>query len=824
MLTPVRAWFAQRGWEPFAFQEEVWARYLAGQSGLLHASMGHGKTLAAWMGPLAESLEDPRAHESPGKRAGAMPLTTLWLTPMRALAQDLTHNLEVVTREIAPGWLVEARTGDTSSSARGRQRRRLPTGLVTTPESLTVLLSHPESAGMFASLRAVIVDEWHELLGTKRGTQTELALARLRTLSCDARFWGLSATLGNTPEALDTLLGCDHTGALVSGPTDREIIFETLASGDVGRFPWAGHMGLHLAEQVVARLDEAKTSLVFVNTRGQAERWYQALRYFRPDRSEQIALHHGSLEREERTRVERGVASGELWATVATSSLDLGVDFAPVEQVLQIGSPKGVARLAQRAGRSGHDPGRTSRLIGVPTHALELIEFEAARRALARGRIEERRPIIAPLDVLAQHVVTCAMGGGFVEAELLKEVRSTAAYRDLTDQAWTWVMDFCRFGGKALSAYDRYARIKLDGDRWVVGSRRIATDHRSAIGTITGYGTLPVILKNGQRLGSVEELFLARLSPGEAFTFAGRSLELVRIEADKAVVRVARARTGAVARWMGGRMPLSTELASTIREILEELRSGARIPDERLAPVHDLIATQTEASRVPALDELLIERIRTREGDHVFMYPVAGRLVHEGLATLIAHRISRRAPATLASTCSDWGLAIAASDDLGVHDEAWQELLSADDLLEDVIASVDASGLARRHFREVARIAGLITTGPVHQRISQRQLQSSSGLIFDVLEQFDPDNLLLSQARREVLERSLELTRLRATLEAIGRQQIIVTRPEGLSPLSFHLWADRIREQVSSQTWEQRVAAMIERLEKHAGQARHHTP
>ncbi len=808
-LDRVEAWFAARGIEPFPYQREAWRRSLAGESGLIHAPTGCGKTHAAWFGPLLAGWADERARRKPRRRADAPPLTVLWITPMRALAQDLGAGLADVAAELAPGWIVEVRTGDASSALRARQSRRLPTVLVTTPESACLLLAHETAPERFGALHTVVVDEWHELLGTKRGTQTELLLARLRALAPGLRTWGLSATLGDPRLALEALVGVGAPGVVVAGPKAREIDCRTILPDDAGRFPWAGHLGLHLAEQVAAELDAVPSAIVFVNTRSQAERWFQAFRYLRYERQAEIGLHHGSIERDERLRIERGMADGSLWITVATSSLDLGVDFAPVELVVQVGSPKGIARLAQRAGRSGHGPGRVSRVLGVPTHALELVEFAAARRALARSSFEGREPLLRPFDVLAQHVVTVALGGGFVAAELLAEVRGTVAYRELTDDEWQRILAFCCFGGPALSAYERFARIREEKGRYVGGSRLAARDHRMAIGTIASFGSLRVVLRNGRELGSVEELFLGRLAPGEAFTFAGRTVELVRVEADKAVVRPARSKAGKVARWMGGRMPLSNRLAHEIREVLGSV--GGRNPE--LVKLRPLLARQREASRLPAADELLIERIRLPDGDHAFLFPIAGRLVHEGLATLLSYRLTRRAAVTVVSTCSDWGLSLGARRGLGVADDEWTELLSGENLLEDILASLDAAGLARRHFREVARVAGLVHEGHPRRRKTTRQLQASAGLVYDVLVKHEPDSLLLEQARREALERSLEFTRLRATLAELAERRVVVTRPARLTPFAFPLWADKVREHVSSESWEERVRAMVETLE-----------
>ncbi|MEL6430081.1 MAG: ligase-associated DNA damage response DEXH box helicase [Planctomycetota bacterium] len=817
-MDAARHWFETRGMQPFPFQEEVWRRFLAGESGLVHAPTGFGKSLSAWMGPLIEAQSDPASQQRPDKRADAPPLSVVWVTPVRALGADLVRNLAQPARDLAPGWLVEARTGDTTSTERGRQARRLPTALVTTPESLTLLLSHEAAPERFAHLSAIVVDEWHELFGTKRGVQTELALARLRRLAPGARTWGLSATLGNLDEAKDALVGPGRPGALVRGDHERPLEISTVVPDSIERFPWAGHMGLRLLDEVCAELDRARAAIVFTNTRAQAERWYQAISYARYERRDEVGLHHGSLDRETRADVEGRLARGDLWTVVATSSLDLGVDFTPVDLVVQVGSPKGIARLAQRAGRSGHRPGATSRLVQVPTNALELVEFAAARDGLARGEAEPKEPMERPLDVLAQHIVTVAASGPANPEALLAEVRETRAFQSVTDEEWAWCLEFCSFGGEALSGYERYARVVRDAaGRLTVRSKRVARDHRLNIGTIAGYGSLEVAYRGGKKLGSVEELFLAKLKPGQAFTFGGKALELVDVKEGRAYVRNAKAASPLVPRWMGGRMPLSIELSAAVRRALDRASHAVRTGESTAAPELDaalpIFALQAELSRVPGPSELLIERVRTRDGDHAFLFPLEGRLVHEGLAALLAYRATRLAATTVHQAVSDWGIELTARRDFPVPDDGWAQLLSPKGLYEDILACMDAVGLARRHFREIARVAGLVSQGLPGQRKGQRQLQASAGLVFDVLVEHDPENLLLEQARREVLERTLEFGRLQRALESLRVREVRVERPPRLTPFAFPLFAERVRERVSSESWEDRVRAMAAKLE-----------
>jgi ATP-dependent Lhr-like helicase len=815
------AWFRSLGWKPFPFQEEVWRRYRAGESGLVHAATGTGKTYAAWMGPVLEWLErHPMSRGTRPRHAQAAPLTVLWITPLRALAADTEAALQAPVAALGLPWRVETRTGDTSAATRSRQRERLPTALVTTPESLSLLLTRPDHPDLFANLEAVIVDEWHELMASKRGVQAELCLARLRRLVPALRVWGLSATLGNLDEALATLQGQDAEGAprpgrLVQGLVPKALAVDALIPDTIERFPWVGQLNTRLLPHVIEAVEEGRTALVFTNTRSQCELWFQALLDARPDWAGVLALHHGSLDPRARAAVERGLRDGSLHCVVCTSSLDLGVDFSPVDRVLQVGSPKGVARLVQRAGRSGPQPGAVSRVTCVPTHALELVEVAAAKDALAARAIEARPPLDRPLDVLAQHVVTLALGGGVRRDELLAEVRSTHAYRALAEAELDWVLDFVSRGGSALSAYREYARVERDGDTYTVSDRMVAMRHRLSIGTIVSDTALKVRYLTGGTLGTVEESFIARLKPGERFVFAGKPLEFVRIRDLTAWVKKARSRTGAVPRWQGTRMPLSPELAAALRGRLEAARLG-RYEGPEMAAVRPVLELQAEISRIPAPDELLIERVETREGHHCFVFPFEGRLVHEGLAALFAYRIAQLAPNSFSFACNDYGFELLSPEPALVEEALASGLLSTEHLLHDIVASLNAAELARRQFREIARVAGLVFQGYPGRDRSLKQVQASSGLIYDVFARYDPDNLLLQQAQREVLERQLEQTRLARCLARLGTSRILLVEPRRPSPLSFPILVDRAREQVSSEKLADRVRRMTASHERTA--------
>ncbi|MEO0475828.1 MAG: ligase-associated DNA damage response DEXH box helicase, partial [Planctomycetota bacterium] len=738
-MTPVEAWFLEQIGEPFGFQREVWSAQRAGRSGLLHAPTGMGKTYAAWLPSLMQWCEEYPDHEA-GANRKPEPIRVLWVTPLRALATDTQQSLSKPVDALGLPWTVERRTGDVSSSIKARQRKRLPSALVTTPESLSLLLSYADAREKFKGLRAIVVDEWHELMSTKRGTQTELCLARLRRWANDdgqpLSVWGLSATLGNLEEAAQTLMGVDEQGQpnfaeIIHAPDHKEVEISTLLPDDMEKFPWSGHLGLTLLPQVLEVLEQSRSTLLFTNTRSQAEIWFNEICASRPEWIGEVALHHGSIDHKSRDAVEEMLRVGALRCCVCTSSLDLGVDFSPVEQVIQVASPKGVARLLQRAGRSGHGPGRVSRVIGVPTNALEILDFVAARDAASTKKIESRRPLDRPLDVLVQHLVTCAAGVGFDPEAMLAEVRGASSYRNLSDQEWSWCLDFVRRGGETLRAYPQYARVtELDG-RHVVSSTKIARHHRLGIGTITSDAAIAVRFANGRKLGTVEESFVGFLKPGDKFVFAGHLLQLVRIHQMVAMVKKAKGRKAQVPRWQGGRTPLSTQLAEAVRARLQQVREGRGVQADdpvELQSLAPLLELQARWSVVPGGDELLIETSTSRDGHHTFLFPLQGRLVHEGLGTLLAHRITAEASRAVTLTVNDYGIELLSPEDLALSEADWRRLMRTDDLLDDLLKALDSSQLARRAFRDIARVAGLISSGFPSDGVTNRQLQASSEL------------------------------------------------------------------------------------------------
>jgi ATP-dependent Lhr-like helicase len=794
----VRDWFRQRGWSPFPFQRTAWAAYRRGESGLLHVPTGAGKTYAAFLGALAEWIDEPQL--------GA---TVLYVTPLRALARDIAKAMQQPVDDLTLRLRVETRTGDTAAGERARQQRQLPEVLVTTPESLTVLLSYDDAGSRFAGARLAIVDEWHELLSTKRGTQTELALARLRRFAPALRTWALSATLRDPEAAAQCVVGDNRPFTVVRSGVRRRTVVDTQVPPVVERFPWAGRLGLSMAAQVATLLRDGRSTLLFTNTRSQAERWYGALVAVLPDLRERLALHHGSIDRDERERVEHGLKSGEILAVVATSSLDLGVDFSPVERVVQIGSPKGIARLLQRAGRAAHRPGEAAHVVCVPTHALELVEFAAARDALGKQDIEARVPPAAPLDVLVQHLVTCAMGGGFLADALFDEVREAWSYRTLSRDAFDWALAMVEHGGATLRAYEQHHRVVRRDERFHVSTARVARLHRLSIGTITSEATMELRYLSGARVGQIEEDFIARLRAGDRFTFAGRALEFVRVRDMTAYVRRSSVRPSVTPIWAGSRFPMSTSLGTAVRERLDAWVGGVRRDVPEIAAVGPVLDEQARLSAVPRRHQLLVERWTSRDGAHLFLFPFEGRMVHQALAALLAWRVGRETPGTFSLTVNDYGIELLSAERYPVEQLLSAQSLSLVGLLSDVAASVNMGELARRQFRDIARVAGLVFAGYPGAPKGTRQVQLTSSLVFDVFSRYDPGNLLVAQAHREVLEQQFELTRLEGALTRMAQAELLVCDVPHPTPLSFPLFVDRLGSRLTTEDLITRVERLI---------------
>lgn len=809
----IKDWYKNRGWKSFPFQQEVMQSYLNGESGLLNAPTGSGKTFAIWLPVLAEYIRNnPTNYQVPKKNG----LQILWITPLRALAKDIQIAMQEACNEFGIPWTIGLRTGDTTSSEKNKQKKGLPECLITTPESLHVLLSQKGYPDLFKNLKSVVVDEWHELLATKRGVQIELGLSRLkRIVKNPLKIWGVSATIGNLEEGLHVLLGAgyeNNNSRIIRADIKKNIQVETILPEEIEKFPWAGHLGIKLLPEILKVIEASTTTLVFTNTRSQTEIWYQYILLEAPHLAGAIALHHGSLDNDVRRWVEQALHEGKLKAVVCTSSLDLGVDFRPVESVVQIGGPKGIARFLQRAGRSGHHPGATSRIWFVPTNSLELLEAAALKTAVSEGNVESRKPLELTFDVLIQYLVTLAVSEGFTEENIFKEVKSTFAFRKITKQQWKWVIDFLCKGGKSLGSYEEYSKLVKEGKLYKVENKRIAMRHRMSIGTIVGDPVLKIKYMTGGFIGTIEESFFSKLNPGDVFWFAGKNLEYVKIYEMTVLVKKAGSKRGVIPRWYGGRMPLSSKMARLIREKVSRSSNPGNEPE--LQKLQPLMNIQKMWSHVPSESELLIEKIKTREGYHVFIYPFEGRYVHEILGAVLVQRISGVSPYSFSIAMNDYGLELLSNNPIPIEESLENGLLSYKDFLTDLRKSLNNSEMASRKFRDIATISGLIFHGYPNQGIKNRHLHASAKLFFDVFQKYEPDNLLLDQAYDEVMNMQLEKSRMIETIQRLSKQKVVITEPPKPTPFAFPILVDRLREHMSFEKLEDRVSKMQLMLEK----------
>ena len=800
-LKPGKDWFANKKWTPFPFQLEAWESYLDGKSGLVNAPTGSGKTYSLIV-PII--LEGRDTNSKSGMQA-------IWITPIRALAKEIKYAAELAIHDMGLDWKVGVRSGDTSLAERKKQKDKPPQLLITTPESLHLLLAQKGSAEYFGQLKVLVADEWHELMGSKRGVQVELALTRLKSMAHNLKVWGISATIGNMNQSIQVLLGDYYVKKnfrIIKADIEKKIEVHSLMPDDPDNLPWTGHIGIHLLDKVVNLVKQSNATLIFTNTRSFAEVWYQKMLDKAPELSGQLAMHHGSISQELRSWVEDQLHKGKIKAVVCTSSLDLGVDFRPVETVIQIGGPKGVARFLQRAGRSGHQPGATSKIYFVPTHSLELVEAAALREAMKRKLMEHRIPYVRSFDVLIQYLVTLAVSDGFDPKKILAEVKGAYSYSSMEDDEWNWLLRFITTGGAALTAYDEFRKVNRDNGLYKVENRRIAHKHKLSIGTIVGDTSLLVKYVSGKTLGSIEEYFISSLNPGDVFWFAGRNLELIRVKDMTAQVRRTKKKSGKVPSWQGGRMPLSSEMGEMIRFKLQQSKKGEE-DDPEMIYLRPMLKIQQTLSVLPDQNEFLIECIQSKEGFHVIMYPFEGRFVHEGMAALMAYRISRITPITFSIAMNDYGFELLSDQEIPIEEAIETNILGIENLHLDIQASVNSIEMARRKFRDIAAIAGLVFKGYPGQRVKDRHLQSSSQLFFEVFHDHESHNLLLLQAFEEVMDFQLEETRLQKALERIAQQKIIIRYPHQPTPLAFPIMVDRLREKLSSEKLEDRVSRMM---------------
>lgn len=808
-------WFERKGWKPFQFQQECWQYYLEGYSGLLNAPTGSGKTFALWIPCMLEQMKLEQEH---GQACGKHQLKVIWITPLRALANDIKLAMENLALEMGLSWHIAIRSGDTEVAERQKQKRSAPDCLITTPESLHLLLSHKDAANYLSHVRAIIVDEWHELLSSKRGVQMELAIARLKWLNgSQLKVWGISATIGNLEQAKDVLLGLDFSqpSIIVRAEIEKKIKIESVLPDEVDKFPWGGHLGIKLLPKVLPIINSHNTTLLFTNTRSQTEIWYHQILEYAPELSGAMAMHHGAIDNEVRSWVEQALHEGKLKVVVCTSSLDLGVDFRPVDTVIQVGGPKGVARFLQRAGRSGHQPGAVSSIYFVPTHALELVEAAALRHALSHKVFESRKPLERSFDVLVQYLVTLATGDGFRQVQVFDEIKSTYSYHSITNEEWQWVLKFITQGGEALGQYDEFYKVFEENGVYKIVSRKAAMIHRLSIGTIVGDMSMRVKYLTGGNLGTIEESFAAKLNPGEVFWFAGRNLEFVMIKEMTVLVRKANKKKGKIPTWQGGRMPLSSQLSSLIKSKLQEAAEGI-YRDPELIHIKPILDLQQQWSILPANHALLIEKVQSRAGHHLFIYPFAGRSVHEVLAGLIAYRIGQMQPLSFSIAMNDYGFELLSDEPIPVEDALELDLFSIENLDDELQYAINQAEMSRRMFRDIATISGLVYKGMPSAKVSNRHLQASSGILFNVFQEYDPDNLLLHQANDEVLNLQIDRERLLQTLIDINSKQIVLKYPPKPTPFAFPIMVDGLRGKLSSEKLSDRIAKMQVELERYA--------
>jgi len=794
----------EKGHEPFSFQSQTWERYQNNFSGMVVAPTGFGKTFSVFLAVVIDYLNHPDKYKKG--------LKLIWISPLRSLAKDLAKAMNDAVEEIGLDWAVEVRNGDTATKDRRRQERLMPDVLLTTPETLHLLFSQKKNARWFKNVTCIAVDEWHELLGSKRGVLTEIAISRIRNLSPKLRIWGISATIGNLEEAKEVLIPYDVKTTMIRAKEKKKIKITSLLPDQVEELSWAGHLGKQMSSKIIPIIYENTTTLIFTNTRNQSELWYQIIIDEEPDLIGQIAVHHGSIDKVQRNWIEEAISQGLLKAVVCTSSLDLGVDFKPVDCVIQIGSAKGIARFMQRAGRSGHSPFETSKMYAVPTHSLQLIEVAAVKEAVKQHEIEARQPYVLTYDILVQFLVTLAVGEGFKPEETYAFIKQIHAFHYLTKEEFDWCIHFITQGGNTLKSYEEFHKVVLEEDGFYrVKSRRIAMNHRMNIGVIVSEVILFVKFFSGGYIGMVEEYFISKLNKGDAFVLGGKVLEIQQIKDMTVLVKRSKKKKAITPSWMGGRLPLTSGLTHFLRLKL----SDALTPNNRereLKFLYPLLKRQETNSHIPRHDEFLIEMIETKEGFHLFVYPFEGRLVHEIMASLIAYRISQIKKLTFTIAMNDYGFELLSDQEIPLTEENMNAIFSKENLIKDVTASINASEMASRKFRDIAVVAGLVIQTQPGKRKTNKSLQSSSGLLFRVLNDYEPSNLLLKQAYNEVFDYELEKVRLQAAFQRISKSKIILKKASNFTPLSFPLKVDSLRGTMSNEDLSKR----IERIQKQA--------
>ncbi len=813
----IRKFFKRNNWVPLDFQIESWESYLKGESGIIQVPTGYGKTYAALMGPLLK-LRELKCLKG---------INILLVTPLKALSRDLKKSIHNAIQFFDPNITVGIRNGDTSNYEKRKQIINPPNILITTPESLTLLIANKESNKLFSNLFSIIIDEWHELMGCKRGNQCELALSWLRGNNQNIQIWGMSATIGNIEEATSSILGLSSKKPkIIKSNLVKNIEIKSIIPNNIGTFPWSGHLGIKSHKSLLKEMDKDKSTLIFTNTRNQSERWFQCLRYFNPDMEDNIALHHGSLDKEARKYVEEGVKEGTIKWVVCTSSLDLGVDFQPVDQIIQIGSAKNIGRLIQRAGRSAHKPGGISKILFMPTNALELIEISAMRKLINKGISEKIKSPELSYDVLLQHLVTLACGPGFDPSLEKERIKNCLSYRNLKDEDWQWCLDFLEFGGRCLKAYPKYKKIEKIYDsnkknfKYKVRDKTIIRIHKYNIGTITSDKSVIVKYIKGKSLGSLEENFASKLKIGDTFFFAGKMLEFIKIRDMILYVKKSSQKSSMIPAWIGGQMVISDLLSKNIRKeisLANKLFDFKEFINEELKSLLPILEKQKEISNIPKENQLLTEVYSFKGFKTLFVFPLEGKFVNEGIAFLWALRFANLNKTTFNITANDFGFSITSSEnyDFSVLNNYFSYFMSSKNLEEDLESAINFSELTKNKFKNIAQISGLINNNNPSKLKTSNQLSISSNLLFEVFNKYENNHLLLKQSFEEVKKEQLEIDRINSCLERMSKLDLIINETEYPSPFAFPLLVERLNNTLSNETIEDRVNKLIKSYEKY---------
>ncbi len=787
-------WYKSQNWTPHQFQIDAYNAVKNDFQGIVNAPTGSGKTYSLFIPILEKFIE---CNDSD--------LFVIWVSPVRSLTKEIFQATSEAIDKLGLNFSVEIRTGDTSNSIKKKQNKKPPNLLITTPESLHVMLAKSETQTLFQTLKYVVVDEWHELLGSKRGNLVELFLLSMKIQNPKVKIWGISATIGNLDEAMSVLLGENaSSGRLIKAKIDKKVEIYTIMPDEIETLPWSGHLGIKMLEKVLPIIQSGKTTLIFTNTRAQCEIWYQSLLEIAPELSGIMAMHHGSLDASVRHWVEDALYEEKLKVVVCTSSLDLGVDFRPVNTIIQVGSPKGVSRFLQRAGRSGHRPGEVSKIYFIPTHSLEILEGAALREAHKKQIFENQIPYVRSFDVLVQYLMTLACSGGFDPVKLYSEIKKTHCFESLNVEEWNQVLALLLNGGKALQAYEEYERVKLENGKIVVANKRIAQRHLMNIGTIVSDASITIKYLSGKKLGTVEEWFVSKLKSGDHFIFSGKCFEFLYLKDLDVFVKDSKSKTAIVPAWMGGRMPLSSQLSLLLKQKIKQ--SSVNETDEpEIAKIQPIIELQNKRSITPDDDEILIEKLQSKEGYHIFFFPFEGRNVHEGLASLIAYRISTLDKFSFSIAMNDYGFELLSDKPIPIEEALEKGVFSPENLTEDIYKSINTSDMAVRKFRDIARISGLIFSGFPGKQKKERHLRSSTKLLYEVISEYEPENILLKQAMEEVMYFQLEENRIRQVLERINKKKVKLVTTEKASPFAFPILAERLRERFSNESIEDKI-------------------